>query len=267
MCGAPSDRVGKGALRRGDCHVSHQIPGRGLHRVRLRCSATTSAWCATPPASSSKTTSFPSSRSATATGRFPRELVKPMGELGFFGASLKGYGCAGMSNVEYGLIMQELERGDSRRALASSACNRRCACIPSTPSAATSRSRHWLPAHAEGRKARLLRPDRARLRLESRRHAHPRQAKTATNTSSTARRCGSPPAPSPTSPSSGPRSKTKTTRSAASSSRRTAPASAPHDVHGKWSLRASVTSGLSLQDVRIPADEPAARDRAASSRR
>src|SRR3954449_8810866 len=46
-------------------------------------------------------------------GRFPRELVQPMGELGFFGASLKGYGCAGMSNVEYGLVTQELERGDS----------------------------------------------------------------------------------------------------------------------------------------------------------
>src|SRR5437762_13232820 len=46
-------------------------------------------------------------------GRFPKELVKPMAELGFFGASLKGYGCAGMSNVEYGLVMQEMERGDS----------------------------------------------------------------------------------------------------------------------------------------------------------
>jgi glutaryl-CoA dehydrogenase len=46
-------------------------------------------------------------------GRFPRELVKPMGELGFFGANLKGYGCAEMSNVEYGLVTQELERGDS----------------------------------------------------------------------------------------------------------------------------------------------------------
>src|SRR5579862_6866991 len=46
-------------------------------------------------------------------GRFPRDLVKPMGELGFFGANLKGYGCAEMSNVEYGLVMQELERGDS----------------------------------------------------------------------------------------------------------------------------------------------------------
>ena len=45
--------------------------------------------------------------------RFPRELVKPMAELGFFGANLKGYGCAEMSNVEYGLVMQEMERGDS----------------------------------------------------------------------------------------------------------------------------------------------------------
>ncbi|HUH62806.1 MAG TPA: acyl-CoA dehydrogenase family protein, partial [Terracidiphilus sp.] len=39
-------------------------------------------------------------------GRFPRELVPAMGELGFFGANLEGYGCAGMSNVEYGLVMQ-----------------------------------------------------------------------------------------------------------------------------------------------------------------
>jgi len=43
-------------------------------------------------------------------GRFPRELVPIMGELGFFGANLEGYGCAGMSNVEYGLVTQELER-------------------------------------------------------------------------------------------------------------------------------------------------------------
>src|SRR5574341_1222214 len=45
--------------------------------------------------------------------RFPIELIREMGALGFFGANLKGYGCAGMSNVEYGLIMQEIERGDS----------------------------------------------------------------------------------------------------------------------------------------------------------
>ena len=44
---------------------------------------------------------------------FPIELVPLLGDLGFFGANLKGYGCAEMSNVAYGLVMQELERGDS----------------------------------------------------------------------------------------------------------------------------------------------------------
>ena len=44
---------------------------------------------------------------------FPMELVPQLGALGFFGANLKGYGCAEMSNVAYGLVMQELERGDS----------------------------------------------------------------------------------------------------------------------------------------------------------
>jgi glutaryl-CoA dehydrogenase len=46
-------------------------------------------------------------------GTFPLSIVRPLGELGIFGASLQGYGCAGLSNVAYGLIMQELERGDS----------------------------------------------------------------------------------------------------------------------------------------------------------
>src|ERR1700723_4082133 len=45
--------------------------------------------------------------------RFPRELIPEIAELGFLGANLHGYGCAGMSNVEYGLIMQEIERADS----------------------------------------------------------------------------------------------------------------------------------------------------------
>jgi glutaryl-CoA dehydrogenase len=45
--------------------------------------------------------------------RFPSELIPELGRLGFLGANLEGYGCAGMSNVEYGIIMQELERGDS----------------------------------------------------------------------------------------------------------------------------------------------------------
>lgn len=45
--------------------------------------------------------------------RFPVQLIPEMGRLGFFGANMEGYGCAGMSNVEYGLVMQEIERGDS----------------------------------------------------------------------------------------------------------------------------------------------------------
>ena len=44
---------------------------------------------------------------------FPMHLVPQLGELGFFGSNLIGYGCAEMSNVAYGLVMQELERGDS----------------------------------------------------------------------------------------------------------------------------------------------------------
>jgi glutaryl-CoA dehydrogenase len=46
-------------------------------------------------------------------GSFPMDLVPKLAELGLFGANLQGYGCAGMNNVAYGLVMQELERGDS----------------------------------------------------------------------------------------------------------------------------------------------------------
>lgn len=44
---------------------------------------------------------------------FPMDLVQEMGAMGFLGANLDGYGCAGLGAVAYGLIMQELERGDS----------------------------------------------------------------------------------------------------------------------------------------------------------
>ncbi|MCU1259250.1 MAG: acyl-CoA dehydrogenase domain protein [Bryobacterales bacterium] len=56
---------------------------------------------------------IPVIRDAYREGRFPTQLIPELGRLGFLGANLEGYGCAGMSNVEYGLIMQELERGDS----------------------------------------------------------------------------------------------------------------------------------------------------------
>ena len=45
--------------------------------------------------------------------RFPKELVPKLAELGVFGPTIEGYGCAGLNSTSYGLIMQELERGDS----------------------------------------------------------------------------------------------------------------------------------------------------------
>jgi glutaryl-CoA dehydrogenase len=56
---------------------------------------------------------IPLVRDAFRDNRFPKELIPQIGQLGFLGANLEGYGCAGMSNVEYGLVMQELERADS----------------------------------------------------------------------------------------------------------------------------------------------------------
>tara|TARA_B100000809_G_scaffold153529_1_gene150900 strand:- start:402 stop:1568 length:1167 start_codon:yes stop_codon:yes gene_type:complete len=46
-------------------------------------------------------------------GTFPMDLLPQIGEMGLFGCNLEGYGCAGLSNVAYGLVCQELERGDS----------------------------------------------------------------------------------------------------------------------------------------------------------
>ncbi|HET8938703.1 MAG TPA: acyl-CoA dehydrogenase family protein [Polyangiales bacterium] len=46
-------------------------------------------------------------------GTFPMDLIPQFGEMGFLGANIKGYGCAGLGEVAYGLINQELERGDS----------------------------------------------------------------------------------------------------------------------------------------------------------
>jgi glutaryl-CoA dehydrogenase len=46
-------------------------------------------------------------------GEFPRKLIPQIAELGILGGNLKGYGCAGLNNVAYGLVMQELEGGDS----------------------------------------------------------------------------------------------------------------------------------------------------------
>ncbi|HJU12239.1 MAG TPA: acyl-CoA dehydrogenase family protein [Candidatus Binataceae bacterium] len=56
---------------------------------------------------------LPPIESHFASETFPLELTPMLAELGVFGANLKGYGCAGMNNIAYGLIMQELEAADS----------------------------------------------------------------------------------------------------------------------------------------------------------
>ena len=83
-------------------------------------------------------------------GRFPRELVPELAALGVFGANLpEEYGCAGLNNVQYGLIMQELERGDSGvRSFAS--VQGALAMYPIYAFGSEEQKRHWLPRMAAG---------------------------------------------------------------------------------------------------------------------
>src|SRR5215470_4803039 len=81
---------------------------------------------------------------------FPRQLIPRMGELGLFGAHLKGYGCAGLSATAYGLICQELEAGDSGlRSMASVQGSLAMYAIWRWGSEA--QKQRWLPAMAAGR--------------------------------------------------------------------------------------------------------------------
>ncbi len=82
--------------------------------------------------------------------RFPMELVPQMGELGFFGANLPAeYGCAGLGDVAYGLIMQELERGDSGiRSFAS--VQGALVMYPIHEFGSEEQRREWLPKLASG---------------------------------------------------------------------------------------------------------------------
>jgi glutaryl-CoA dehydrogenase len=85
-------------------------------------------------------------------GRFPKELIAEMGELGYFGANLpEEYGCAGLTSVMYGLIMQELERGDSGiRSFAS--VQGALVMYPIFAFGSEEQKRHWLPQMAKGTK-------------------------------------------------------------------------------------------------------------------
>jgi len=83
---------------------------------------------------------------------FPMSLVGQMAELGVFGANLpEKYGCAGMNNVAYGLIMQELERGDSGvRSFAS--VQGALVMYPIFAYGNETQRQHWLPKLAKGEK-------------------------------------------------------------------------------------------------------------------
>jgi glutaryl-CoA dehydrogenase len=184
-------------------------------------------------------------------GRFPKELIPAMGELGFFGANLKGYGCAGMSNVEYGLVTQELERGDSGiRSFVS--VQSALVMYPIYAFGSDEQKNEWLPKLAKGEAIGcfgLTEPDfgsnpggmRTRAKQDGNDYILNGEKMWITsgsiadvaiiwakveNEDSKIRGFVVP-------------TKTKGFKA--------------DDVHGKWSLRASVTSGLSLQDVRVPA--------------
>ena len=84
-------------------------------------------------------------------GRFPKELIPEMAELGVLGANLpEEYGCAGLNNVAYGLIMQELERGDSGiRSFAS--VQGALVMYPIFAFGSDAQKKKWLPQMASGK--------------------------------------------------------------------------------------------------------------------
>ncbi len=84
-------------------------------------------------------------------GKFPKQLIPGMAELGLYGANLpEEYGCAGLNNVAYGLIMQELERGDSGiRSFAS--VQGGLVMYPIYAFGSEEQKKHWLPRLAAGK--------------------------------------------------------------------------------------------------------------------
>jgi glutaryl-CoA dehydrogenase len=183
-------------------------------------------------------------------GRFPRELVKPMAELGFFGANLKGYGCAGMSNVEYGLVTQELERGDSGVRSFVSVQSGLCM-YPIYAFGSDEQKNKWLPALQKGEKLGcfgLTEPDFGsnpggmRTRAKKSGKEYVLNGEKMWITSGSIADVAVIWAKSETDGDKVRGFLVETDR----------PGFRSADVHGKWSLRASVTSSLSLQDVRIP---------------
>ena len=184
-------------------------------------------------------------------GRFPRELVPQMGQLGFFGANLHGYGCAGMSNVEYGLVMQEFERGDSGvRSFVS--VQSALVMYPIFTFGSDEQKDYWLPQLATGEKLGcfgLTEPDFGsnpggmRTRAQKSGDEYILNGEKMWITSGTIADVAIIWA----------KVDDEDGRVRGFLVETDRPGFSAYDVHGKWSLRASVTSGLSLQDVRVPA--------------
>jgi glutaryl-CoA dehydrogenase len=185
------------------------------------------------------------------TERFPRELVPTMGELGFFGANLEGYGCAGMSNVEYGLVMQELERGDSGFRSFVSVQSALCM-YPIYTFGSDEQKNTWLPAMAAGEKLGCFGL------------TEPGFGSNPGGMTTTARKSGDEYILNGEKMwiTSGniadiaiiwAKVEDEDNRVRGFLVETDRPGFRAFEVHGKWSLRASITSGLSLQDVHVPA--------------
>jgi glutaryl-CoA dehydrogenase len=182
--------------------------------------------------------------------RFPRQLIAPMGELGFFGPTLHGYGCAGMSNVEYGLMMQELERGDSGlRSFVSVQSS--LVMYPIFAFGSEEQKQRWLPAMAKGEKLGCFgltepdagsNPDAMRTRAVLDGDSYVLNGEKMWITSGSIAYVAVVLAKSDEHGGKVRGFLVETDR----------PGFVAKDIHGKWSLRASITSSLSLQDVRIP---------------
>ncbi|MDE3202087.1 MAG: acyl-CoA dehydrogenase family protein [Acidobacteriota bacterium] len=185
------------------------------------------------------------------TERFPRELVPQMGELGFFGANLEGYGCAGMSNVEYGLVTQELERGDSGlRSFVS--VQSALVMYPIYTFGSDEQKNQWLPALATGEKLGcfgLTEPgfgsNPGGMTTVARKSGDgyvingEKMWITSGNIADVAIIWA--------------KVEDEGNKVRGFLVETDRPGFRADAIHGKWSLRASVTSGLSLQDVHVPA--------------
>jgi glutaryl-CoA dehydrogenase len=182
-----------------------------------------------------------------------------MGELGFYGASLEGYGCAGMSNVEYGLVMQELERGDSGlRSFVS--VQSALVMYPIYTFGSDEQKSAWLPALASGEKLGcfgLTEPgfgsNPGGMTTTARKSAdeYILNGEKMWITSGSIADVAIIWAKVANEDNNKEGSADNTVRGFLVETDR--PGFSAHEIHGKWSLRASITSGLTLQEVHIPA--------------